>query len=261
MYNGISPFTFPLKPSIRQSDRSHSSLPTKRKRNERNVSGIDQKYHDDSVSEPFVDAVAGSGTAQSLHPPEVPPKVLHEASARVSLHLESEAGDDSRVADSALDLQRRRHDNPSPFYRKPAAEGLRQRHLAVLTTVLHVSLLNRDFERAGRAWAILLRCESNGHPMNIRQQNQWGIGSEILLRHGSLEPKQTQHLASEQEQDLQDSSLAFAQAALAKSKAYYERLVVQYPYRKATPNATSAYQFYVIMFSFWIYSLPNMYAP
>ncbi|KAL2047005.1 hypothetical protein N7G274_001023 [Stereocaulon virgatum] len=122
--------------------------------------------------------------------------------------------------------------------------GVRQRHLAAVTAILHRSLLEGEFVRAGRAWGMLLRAESSGHTMDLRTNDRWGIGAEVLLR---------------QSRGIGDTDRAtscwFSREGLEQAKAYYERLVLQYPYRKVAPNATGPLDFYIAMFSLWIYSV------
>ena len=122
--------------------------------------------------------------------------------------------------------------------------GLRHRHLASVTAVLQRSLLEGDYIRAGRAWGILLRAEDSGHTMDLRTNDRWGIGAEILLRQkrevGNADRAASRWLSRER---------------LEKVKAYYERLVLQYPYRKVAPNATGPLDFYIAMFGLWIYSV------
>ncbi|KAK2740754.1 hypothetical protein FQN57_005986 [Myotisia sp. PD_48] len=124
---------------------------------------------------------------------------------------------------------------------------LRFRHLAVITTILHRCLMEQDYIRAGRAWGLILRDEFGGHPIDVRAGGRWGIGAEILLW---------------QDQDFsQDNGIGeteirqrkwFTRIGFEKAKEYYERLILQYPYRKTSPNALSPLQFYPAMFGLWI---------
>jgi hypothetical protein len=45
----------------------------------------------------------------------------------------------------------------------------------------------------------------------------------------------------------------FTRKGFESAKQYYERLILQYPYRKAAPNAISSISFYPAMFGLWIY--------
>ncbi len=143
---------------------------------------------------------------------------------------------------------------------KPGAIGSRQQNLIALTAILHKCVLEGDFIRAGRAWGMLLRAEHNGHSLDLRTTDRWGLGAEIVLRRdaqlarnkdGTGKPINT-HGTEDQHHMPSDS---FCSQALEQAKNYYERLVLQYPYRKAFPDTTGPQAFYIAMFSLWIYSI------
>ncbi|KAL1976859.1 hypothetical protein VTN31DRAFT_3141 [Thermomyces dupontii] len=131
--------------------------------------------------------------------------------------------------------------DPPVFLPESPAHGrnLRLRHLAVLTAVLHRSLLQGDYLRAGRAWGLILREEFAGRSIDVRQGDRWGIGAEILLRqHGQGD----------------SPTSVFSRQGFKAVKHYYERLIVQFPYRKAFPDTSvSSLHFYPAMFGLWIY--------
>ena len=131
------------------------------------------------------------------------------------------------------------------------AQGLRQRHLAAMITTLQRCLLEGDYIRAGRAWGLLLRTEHNGHTMDLRTNNRWGVGAEILLRRDvELARKRKDGRVLDQAR-----SCWFSVDGFEMAKNYYERLVLQYPYRKVAPNAVGPLDFYSAMFGLWIYSV------
>ena len=142
--------------------------------------------------------------------------------------------------------------------------GLRQRHLAAMTTTLHRCLLEGDYIRAGRAWGLLLRTEHNGHIMDLRTNNRWGVGAEILLRRDmELARKRKDGRVSDFHEFAKSDrarSCWFSVDGFEKAKNYYERLVLQYPYRKIAPNATGPLDFYRAMFGLWIYSVNEQYS-
>ena len=137
--------------------------------------------------------------------------------------------------------------------------GLRQRHLAAMTTTLQRCLLEGDYIRAGRAWGLLLRSEHNGHTMDLRTNNRWGTGAEILLRRDvELARKRKDGRRSGFHEIAilnQARSCWFSVDRFEKAKNYYERLVLQYPYRKTAPNAIGPLDFYRAMFGLWIYAV------
>lgn len=126
-----------------------------------------------------------------------------------------------------------------------SSTGLRQHHLNDITAILHKCLLEGDYIRAGRAWAMLLRAEQIGHSMDLRTHDRWGVGAEILMRFES----QLAQISSS------TSNLKAKAGSMEKAKEYYERIVLQYPYRKAFPNTTGPLSFSIAMFSLWIYTV------
>lgn len=152
----------------------------------------------------------------------------------------------------------------------PAARnhiGMRRQHLAALTTVLHRCMLEGDYVRAGRAWGTLLRVDLEGHSMDLRTDGSWGIGAEILMfRASQLARNQVQELNNQREDSSEESDSIerpaeyntvsfFSRDGFLKAKDYYERLILQYPYRKAAPHTVSSLDFYPAMFGLWIYSI------
>ena len=132
--------------------------------------------------------------------------------------------------------------------------GLRQHHLSTITAILHRCLLDSDYIRAGRAWAMFLRAEQNGHSMDLRAHGRWGVGAEILMqRESQMAQKTLAHgvvgIPSS------TSNLGVTAESLENGKEYYERIVLQYPYRKAFPDAMGPLNFSIAMFSLWIYTV------
>ncbi|KAL8902791.1 MAG: hypothetical protein Q9207_004381 [Kuettlingeria erythrocarpa] len=143
--------------------------------------------------------------------------------------------------------------------RKASAAGLRQQHYSVLTSLLHRCILEKDYARAGRAWGMLLRTEVNGHPPDIRAHDRWGIGAQILLN-GPISPAVTDAAQSSIQGDSMPRHATPAiLEGLTKAKDYYERLILQFPYQKTTPDATSSLTFYPVMFGIWIHSIQHRY--
>ncbi|KAM5468238.1 hypothetical protein MauCBS54593_004979 [Microsporum audouinii] len=127
---------------------------------------------------------------------------------------------------------------------------LRLRHLSVVTTILHRCLMEGDYVRAGRALGLILRDNFGGHPADVRSSGRWATGAEILLWNGSggSEPEDvTEGLGK-----MGKSSGWFTRAGFERAREYYERLIIQYQYRKMAPNALSPLHFYPAMFGLWI---------
>ena len=139
--------------------------------------------------------------------------------------------------------------------------GLRQKHIDNLTAVLYRCVHEADFLRAGRAWGMLLRAEKSGHGMDIRECDRWGLGAEILLNRNAYLTKEDceegqgpwHAEVSTDDQVMKFSGGWFSREGFENAKDYYARLILQYPYRKASPTATSALDFYPAMFGLWLY--------
>ena len=138
-----------------------------------------------------------------------------------------------------------------------AVQSLHQQHLAVMTTILHRSLLEQDFVRAGRALGMILRNEVGGRPVDVRAELRWGIGAEILLRQDAQNQHRSQEQSSPSSSEQYTSSdrprAWFSRKGFEDAKKYYERLIVQYPFYKQNPGAVNALDFYPAMFGLWIY--------
>lgn len=138
--------------------------------------------------------------------------------------------------------------------RTSSSTGLRQQHLSAVTAILHRYLLEGDFMRAGRAWAMLLRAEHNGHSMDLRMHDRWGVGAEIIIqRESQMAQKTRDHSVVEISSSISD--LRVKAESMKRAKEYYERVVLQYPYLKAFPNATGPLNFSIAMFSLWLYTV------
>ncbi|KAF2019316.1 hypothetical protein BU24DRAFT_117098 [Aaosphaeria arxii CBS 175.79] len=134
-----------------------------------------------------------------------------------------------------------------PVDRANAVPELRQTHLNVLVTLMHRCLLQGDYQRAGRAWGMILRTQVAGAPIDPRVGGRWGLGAEILLRR--VARNQYTLAGQTEEEDI------YTDEGFELAREYYERLIVQYPTRKQYRNAIDARTFYPAMFSLWIYEV------
>lgn len=140
--------------------------------------------------------------------------------------------------------------SPADHASRPTETGnLRRTHLDVLSTVMHTCLLRGDYDRAGRAWGMILRTQGpHGNTVDLRNHGRWAIGAEILLR------RKPQAVAPASSQSPSDAALedAFSEQGFELAREYYDRLIVQHPTRKQAPHAVDQRSFYPAMFSLWI---------
>lgn len=136
--------------------------------------------------------------------------------------------------------------------------NLKHQHLHVLNAILHRCLLDHDYRRTSKAFAMLLRFEITGRRMDLRKKGLWGIGAELMLRR--------QHVHDDNDQDSdtpnhtierQSSSQAFTEEGFEAAKEYYQRLILQYPYKKQRPHDMNAQSFYPAMFTLWIFQVQS----
>ena len=154
-----------------------------------------------------------------------------------------------------------RRDHATPDIGTSSASGTRtlhQQHLAAITAILHRTLADRDFARAGRVLGLLLRDEVAGQPLDIRNEGRWGIGAEILLRQGvqkSVQDASTGAGSDNEELEVQERRVlaALTRDGFESAKRYYERLIIQHPFDRKRPTSTGAINFYPAMFGLWVY--------
>ncbi|KAK3678363.1 hypothetical protein LTR78_001660 [Recurvomyces mirabilis] len=158
--------------------------------------------------------------------------------------------------------------NPPLYVPKVAAEdqsqSLKRRHIDNLTTLLHTCTLRGDWERASRAWGLLLRTEVAGRGMDVRQQGRWGIGAELLMRRKAASDQQTKPSVSstvpEDEDFIQESDTVnqpFSDEGFRLAREYYERLILQYPYTQYTRHTINAQVFYPALLNVWVYEVQH----
>ncbi|POS88414.1 hypothetical protein EPUL_000169 [Erysiphe pulchra] len=158
---------------------------------------------------------------------------------------------------------------------------LRLHHIHVLTTILHKCLLAHDIRRASRAWGLLIRMQASEHGgMDLRASGYWSIGAELLIR--SLSSKHSDTTAttstnfistinsdietvedSERSYNNRDESRLSQTTRstwditrnLQRVTDYYERLIVEYPYKKQFSSKISALDWWPIMIGCEIYGI------
>ncbi|KAJ9658311.1 hypothetical protein H2198_003741 [Neophaeococcomyces mojaviensis] len=115
--------------------------------------------------------------------------------------------------------------------------SLRAQHLAAMTSALHKCLMQKDFRRASRALALILRTEVAGSTVDIRQGGLWGAGAEALLQG-----------------NMSDVAMPISRKNFERVKTFYDKLALQYPWQRRWPNITNAQDFKSAMFALWIYT-------
>ena len=237
-------FTTPFKSSHpSQSARPPSSRPRNRgnKRKRSNTTDQDRKEQDNSLSDesassspedaPNLDytavlsplekiqrRLAGHPFDQPVPPPPFPHTVIKD-------HHSGHPAEDPKSSHSST------------------PRSLHAQHLAVLTTIIHRSMISQDYARAARAMGLLLRDQTVASYAPIRNKGFMGIAAEILLRQN-----QDPHAARSPPEFISPMNLENA-------KRFYETLIIRHPYHKSWPDSVNAIDFYLAMFNVWIYAV------
>lgn len=119
-------------------------------------------------------------------------------------------------------------------------DSLRIQHIAAMSAVLHKCLLKKDYVRVCRALGLLLRTDIYGKPIDIRAAGNWAIGAEVLFR----QYEKNEAVGNRHER---------LRKGFLQAKALYEMLIIQYPPHRTWPDSVNAVDFYLSMFSLWIY--------
>lgn len=114
--------------------------------------------------------------------------------------------------------------------------SLRMQHLSNMIAVLHKCLANRDYVRATRALALILRTEMHGKTIDLRHADLWGIGAELLFR-STVEP----------------GSNMITREGLEKARTFFDRMSLQHPWHRSWPDVINAQDFKVAFFGLWVY--------
>ncbi|CZR62323.1 uncharacterized protein PAC_12220 [Phialocephala subalpina] len=149
--------------------------------------------------------------------------------------------------------------------RKGASTGpqLRLQHLAVLTAILQRCLLEGDIDRAKRAWAMLIRGQFGGKGVDLRQSGYWGIGAELLMRSLDKPGKRPSYDSNSEDEEEEDGERRREEGGwrwgtkegLEKTKDYYERLILQHPYKRHFHGSVNALDFWPAMVGCEIYGI------
>jgi hypothetical protein len=146
----------------------------------------------------------------------------------------------------------------------PRPESLRRRHLDNLTAILHRCMLKQDWNRAARAWGLILRTEIQGYGPDIRKHGRWLIGAEILMRRDQARGEEREDQPDRPRTRTRDSKIlrdpddavSIPDEGFQLARQYYERLTLQYPHRQRTPHSVvSAKVIYPALFNIWVYEV------
>lgn len=162
--------------------------------------------------------------------------------------------------------------------RKTGRSNLKIQHLSVLVAIMMRNLEEGDMERAERAWGLLLRMQVAGKGVELRKTGFWAVGAKLLMRGAvNKQRKQWREEGAGGGNDnegtidggdglkIRDDAEAggrlggqkrFCTAeGLLEAKDYYERLILQYPYKRQFHGSVTALDFWPAMLGCEIYGI------
>ncbi len=96
--------------------------------------------------------------------------------------------------------------------------------------------------RAKRAFGLVLRTKIKGKPVDLRHNELWAVGAEILLREGVISAVPL--AAPDQPGRGGDAAPIMTEDGMRRLLEYYDGLISQYPYNRLHPDTASSLHFY-----------------
>lgn len=142
------------------------------------------------------------------------------------------------------------------------SSGLRRQHVGNIIVIIHRCVLEGDYIRAGRAFGMLLRVEHLGHSLDLRINDRWGLGAEILLQREERESRSDGRtsLYTDNDHESRQHDGRLTTRYFKQAINYYERLALDYPYRKTSPNSIGSQDFNFAIFGLWIKSVEEQHS-
>ncbi|TDZ27612.1 hypothetical protein CTRI78_v012228 [Colletotrichum trifolii] len=160
--------------------------------------------------------------------------------------LESES-DDEHDLDDQSQHQRRKKDTSERRERYASERA----PLRSLVRAIYVFLDKGDVQSANRAFGILVRSHVHGKPVDIRRNNYWALGAEILMSEGGTSIGGDHH---------NQVSEPYPARNAAKVREYFQDLIQRFPYNFKYRNAVSAFDFWPTLLSYEIYQIHQSHA-
>ncbi len=208
-------------------------------------------------------AVAGLSDAD-----EDPGRVIRDFPHRGFSHKPAEPALESDYESGVEENSDGDDDAERPQTTKPGkAPDAHRRHLAVLTRSIHQLLGQGDVRKAARAFGLALQLRPHSRPVDIRHDNLWALGAEVIMREGEEQRyemgRNYQNLEANDNDQGQTGvvdgfqiPLRWGSAAnMNKLRAYLETLIQQYPYDHKNPKKISSLHFNISLYSCEIYNI------
>ncbi|EQB43955.1 hypothetical protein CGLO_17344 [Colletotrichum gloeosporioides Cg-14] len=170
--------------------------------------------------------------------PDAPSK-RGAAVAAVAEQLESDSDNDEEVEHDVGSKRR-----PRKKDEKRAKYSSEKSHFRPLIRAIYAFLDKGDVVNAKRAFGILVRSSVHGRPVDIRRNNYWALGAEILMREGGVAAP-----------DEGKEAEAYPAGNIPRVREYFQDLIQQYPYNFKWRRAVSAIDFWPALLSYEVYQV------
>ncbi|KAL0944208.1 uncharacterized protein CTRU02_202095 [Colletotrichum truncatum] len=129
---------------------------------------------------------------------------------------------------------------------KKARYASEKQQFRPLVRAIYGFLDKGDVANAKRAFGILVRSHVYGKPVDIRRNNYWALGAEILMREGD---------GRESRADESQEVEAYPAENILRVREYFQDLIQRYPYNFKYRNAVSAVDFWPALLSYEVYQV------
>lgn len=125
-------------------------------------------------------------------------------------------------------------------------------HEALLLQTIYQELETGDVEKAGLLYGHLLQRKHNGRLIDVRYDNLWNLGAEILMREG--EKPVEDHGPTESPTRPSHNQRWGHATNMPKVRAYYDALIQRFPYDPRNSHLTCAVDFWLALLNCEIYN-------
>ncbi|OLN95608.1 hypothetical protein CCHL11_04849 [Colletotrichum chlorophyti] len=150
--------------------------------------------------------------------------------------------EDHQPGDENADGRRRRRKRDGEVRARYASE---KSPFRPLVSAVYDFLDRGDVTNAKRAFGVLARSHVHGRPVDIRRNDYWALGAEILMREGA-ESNSTEGGVEKE---------AYPAANIPRVREYFQDLIQRYPYNFKYRNAVSAIDFWPALLSYEVYQV------
>ncbi|KAK1641214.1 hypothetical protein BDP81DRAFT_390495 [Colletotrichum phormii] len=181
--------------------------------------------------------------------PDAPPARLGRSASSKALETseveEEDDDNDNLEDDEGKKRRRKKKDGGGTPKAKYASE---KSPFRPLVRAIYNFLDTGDIPNAKRAFGILARSTVHGKPVDVRRNNYWALGAEILMREGG----------SARATATDDEAYPFANAPVVRD--YFRDLIQRFPYNFKHRHAVCAVDFWPALLSYEVFQVHAQHA-